>query len=202
MGKVSDGRKDQPNNIHSQESCTSYELSSAATFDDLQVGMRMYGIVSQVKRFSALIDIGVGQKAFVSVSEIKRCGARSAKELLKVGYVVFVEIKRIDTIGRRVSVSLPLTAMKDAKGNGSKGSFRNKRSGFQKERRRSRNKKVKKRPLSPMPNPQFLKSQTTRTAKKIVLPIKNQAGFSNSSNDWDDLAWKNRFGKKRKNTGF
>ena len=202
MGSESGGRNIGQRITRHQEPESSFELSNPASFSDLQVGMKMYGIVNRVKRFSALVDIGFSQKAFVSFSEIKRCGARYASDLLKVGYVVLVEVKRLDIIERRVSVSLPLSSMTNVEKTVSRKANRDKRSGLGKRRKRAKNKRNKKRPLSKMPNPQFLKSQTTRTTKKVVLPIKNQAGFSNSSNDWDDLAWKNRFGKRKRKIGF
>lgn len=178
----------------------------------LHVGMDLFGIVTKIEIFGAFVDIGLEKEALLHVSQLNQLGVRNVEDLLQVGDVISVSVMYIDSIRSRIALSLSAPPARCSKTvSKPPKAQRAKRVVSQRRRRRKRglrypyayrnrtkSKGPKRKTPARMPNQGFIRSQTKETPKKIVMPIKNFAGFSNSSNDWDDLAWKNRFGKRKR----
>ncbi len=73
---------------------------------DLKPGMILEGTVTNVTKFGAFIDIGVHQDGLVHVSEISRRFIREPAEVLKAGQLVKAQVLSVDTVAKRISLSM------------------------------------------------------------------------------------------------
>lgn len=76
------------------------------TFEDLKVGMKVTGQIKNVVDFGAFVDIGIKETGLIHVSEMADKFIKDPKEVVKVGDVKEFKIIEIDTIRKRVSLSL------------------------------------------------------------------------------------------------
>ena len=83
---------------------------------DLTEGMVLEGVVTNVTRFGAFVDIGVHQDGLVHVSEISHRYITDPAEALKAGQIVKVKVMSADTQTKRVALSIKaLEAAPDVK---------------------------------------------------------------------------------------
>lgn len=72
---------------------------------DLQEGMVLEGVVTNVANFGAFVDIGVHQDGLIHVSELSNRYIKDPKEAVKVGEVVKVKVLSVDVPMKRISLS-------------------------------------------------------------------------------------------------
>jgi len=73
--------------------------------EDLEPGMVLEGVVTNVTAFGAFVDIGVHQDGLVHVSELAERYVRDAAEVVRVGQRVQVRVLQVDLPRRRISLS-------------------------------------------------------------------------------------------------
>jgi uncharacterized protein len=73
---------------------------------DLQVGMKLPGIVTNVTAFGAFVDVGVHQDGLVHVSQLSDQFVRDASEVVKVGQKVHVTVMEVDLKRNRIALSM------------------------------------------------------------------------------------------------
>jgi uncharacterized protein len=73
---------------------------------DLQVGMKLPGIVTNVTAFGAFVDVGVHQDGLVHVSQLADHFIRDASEVVKVGQKVSVTVVEVDLKRNRIALSM------------------------------------------------------------------------------------------------
>jgi uncharacterized protein len=73
---------------------------------DLQVGMKLPGIVTNVTAFGAFVDIGVHQDGLVHLSQLADHFVRDASEVVKVGQKVQVTVVEVDLPRNRIALSM------------------------------------------------------------------------------------------------
>jgi protein Tex len=73
---------------------------------DLQIGMQLPGIVTNVTAFGAFVDIGVHQDGLVHVSQLADHFIRDASEVVKVGQKVQVTVVEVDLKRSRIALSM------------------------------------------------------------------------------------------------
>lgn len=73
---------------------------------DLQVGMKLPGVVTNVTAFGAFIDIGVHQDGLAHVSQLSDSFVRDAAEAVKVGQRVQATVMEVDIPRKRIALSL------------------------------------------------------------------------------------------------
>ncbi len=73
---------------------------------DLQVGMKLPGVVTNVTAFGAFVDIGVHQDGLVHVSQLADHFIREASEIVKVGQKVHVTVVEVDLKRNRIALSM------------------------------------------------------------------------------------------------
>jgi protein Tex len=73
---------------------------------DLQVGMELEGVVTNVANFGAFVDIGVHQDGLVHVSQLADRYVSDPKDIVKVGQVVKVRVLEINTGLKRIGLTL------------------------------------------------------------------------------------------------
>lgn len=76
--------------------------------EDLAIGMRLPGIVTNVTNFGAFVDIGVHQDGLVHISEITDGYIKSPADVLKVHQKVTVKVLEVDAARKRISLSMRL----------------------------------------------------------------------------------------------
>jgi uncharacterized protein len=74
--------------------------------DDLQPGMKLPGIVTNVTNFGAFVDIGVHQDGLVHVSQLSDRFVRTPTDVVKVQQRVTVTVLEVDKERQRISLSM------------------------------------------------------------------------------------------------
>lgn len=74
--------------------------------NDLKIGMKMPGIVTNITNFGAFVDIGVHQDGLVHLSQITNRFIKDANEILKVHQKVEVTVTGVDIDRKRISLSM------------------------------------------------------------------------------------------------
>lgn len=75
---------------------------------DLQPGMVLEGVVTNVAAFGAFIDVGVHQDGLVHVSAMSHNFVKDPREIVKSGDVVRVKVLEVDVARQRIGLSLRL----------------------------------------------------------------------------------------------
>jgi uncharacterized protein len=73
---------------------------------DLQVGMTLEGIITNVANFGAFVDIGVHQDGLVHISQLADYFVRDPKQVVKVGQVVKVRVMEVNPELKRIGLSM------------------------------------------------------------------------------------------------
>ncbi len=74
--------------------------------EDLQPGLRLPGIVTNVTAFGAFVDIGVHQDGLVHISQMSDDFVKNPADVLKVGQRVQATVLEIDMPRKRIALSL------------------------------------------------------------------------------------------------
>jgi uncharacterized protein len=74
--------------------------------EDLQVSMRLPGIVTNVTAFGAFVDIGVHQDGLVHISQLADRFVKDPAEIVKVHQKVMVTVLAVDLVKKRISLSM------------------------------------------------------------------------------------------------
>ncbi|MBS2963152.1 RNA-binding transcriptional accessory protein [Actinocrinis puniceicyclus] len=75
---------------------------------DLQPGMLLEGVVTNVAAFGAFVDVGVHQDGLVHVSAMSKNFVKDPREVVKPGDVVRVKVLDVDLPRQRISLTLRL----------------------------------------------------------------------------------------------
>lgn len=73
---------------------------------DLQVGMILEGVITNVANFGAFVDIGVHQDGLVHISQMADRFVDDPKQVVKVGQVVKVKVLEVNASLKRISLSM------------------------------------------------------------------------------------------------
>ena len=74
--------------------------------NDLKIGMKLPGIVTNITNFGAFVDIGVHQDGLVHLSQITNRFIKDANEVLKVHQKVEVTVTDVDVHRKRIALSM------------------------------------------------------------------------------------------------
>jgi protein Tex len=75
-------------------------------FADVQPGMVLEGVVTNVTKFGAFVDIGVHQDGLVHISELSNRFIKEPSEAVKAGQIVKVKVLSADTKTKRIALSI------------------------------------------------------------------------------------------------
>ncbi|MGA5096411.1 Tex family protein [Streptomyces lavendulocolor] len=81
---------------------------------DLEPGMVLEGVVTNVAAFGAFVDVGVHQDGLVHVSAMSRTFVKDPREVVKPGDVVKVKVRDVDIPRKRISLTLRLDDTADS----------------------------------------------------------------------------------------
>ena len=77
---------------------------------DLQEGMELEGVVTNVVNFGAFVDVGVHQDGLVHISQLANRFVSNPSEIVKVGDVVQVKVLEVNEKLKRISLSMKALA--------------------------------------------------------------------------------------------
>ena len=86
-----------------------FEFANIYSVDDVKIGMEVPGVVTNITRFGAFVDIGVKQDGLVHVSEIAHRYISDPSEVLKLNQQVKVKVLEIDIVRKRIALSIKQT---------------------------------------------------------------------------------------------
>ena len=78
------------------------------TINDLEVGMILEGVISNVANFGAFVDIGVHQDGLVHISSLTNKFVSDPREIVKAGEIVKVKVTEVDPARSRISLTMRL----------------------------------------------------------------------------------------------
>jgi uncharacterized protein len=80
-------------------------LDNVSELEDLTPGMVLEGVVTNVTKFGAFVDVGVHQDGLIHISQLADHFVRDPAEVVAVGQIVKVTVLEVDTARRRISLS-------------------------------------------------------------------------------------------------
>jgi protein Tex len=116
-----------------------FEFANIYSIEDVHVGMIVPGIVTNLTRFGAFVDIGVKQDGLVHVSEIAHKYITDPGEALKLNQEVMAKVLEVDKARKRIALSIKQTQDPPAQ---------RPRGGGRSESRRDNNSAAKDAPLT------------------------------------------------------
>ena len=75
---------------------------------DLQPGMLLEGVVTNVANFGAFVDVGVHQDGLVHVSQLANRFVKDPRDVVKAGDIVKVKVVEVDLKRRRIALTMKL----------------------------------------------------------------------------------------------
>jgi uncharacterized protein len=101
---------------------------------DLEPGMILEGVVTNVAAFGAFVDVGVHQDGLVHVSAMSRAYVSDPRDVVKSGDVVRVKVLSVDVPRKRISLTLrldddPVSGGRGRAGSGGRGGQGDRRGG-------------------------------------------------------------------------
>jgi protein Tex len=82
---------------------------------DLQVGMVLEGVITNVTNFGAFVDIGVHQDGLVHISALSNKFVKDPREVVKTGDLVRVKVLEVDEKRKRIALSMKLNDAAEGK---------------------------------------------------------------------------------------
>ena len=76
------------------------------TFDDLREGMILNGIVNNITAFGCFVDIGIKESGLVHISQLKDDYITDVNEVVKLHQQVQVKVIAVDSVRKRISLSM------------------------------------------------------------------------------------------------
>ena len=101
---------------------------------DLQPGMLLEGVVTNVAAFGAFIDIGVHQDGLVHISALADKFVKDPHTVVKVGQVVKVKVLEVDEKRKRIALTMRLTDAPAQQTQEAQGTGKREQSGDRKNR--------------------------------------------------------------------
>lgn len=86
-----------------------FEFANIFSIEDVQTGMIIPGVVTNITRFGAFVDIGVKQDGLVHISEISNQYITDPNEALKLNQKVQVKVLEVDVVRKRIALSIKQT---------------------------------------------------------------------------------------------
>jgi uncharacterized protein len=87
---------------------TAQFMDGVETLSDLQPGMILEGVVSNVAAFGAFVDIGVHQDGLVHISAMSNSYVADPRDVVKPGDIVKIKVLDVDLPRKRISLTLRL----------------------------------------------------------------------------------------------
>jgi uncharacterized protein len=90
-----------------RQSFTAFAFSDGVnSINDLHEGMRLPGLITNVTKFGAFVDIGVHQDGLVHISQLADRYVKDPGDVVKVRQQVMVRVLEVDAKRKRISLSM------------------------------------------------------------------------------------------------
>ena len=89
-----------------RQQANGFEFANIYSIEEVHPGMVLPGLVSNITKFGAFVNIGVKQDGLVHVSEIANRYISDPAEALKLGQQVQVKVMEVDLARKRISLSI------------------------------------------------------------------------------------------------
>ena len=89
-----------------REKFEAFQFGNVHSMDDLTIGMKLPGIVTNITAFGAFVDIGVHQDGLVHISQLADRFVKDANEVVKVAQKVEVTVMEVDKERKRIALSM------------------------------------------------------------------------------------------------
>ncbi|MCD6269298.1 MAG: RNA-binding transcriptional accessory protein [Deltaproteobacteria bacterium] len=73
---------------------------------DLNTGMRLPGLITNITKFGAFVDIGVHQDGLIHISQLANRFVRNPEDIVKLGQAVNITVLEVDLNRQRIALSL------------------------------------------------------------------------------------------------
>lgn len=83
-----------------------FEFGNVRTMEDLSVGMVLPGIVTNITKFGAFVDIGVKQDGLVHISQMANRFIKDPSEVVRLTQQVTVKVTEVDLARKRIFLSM------------------------------------------------------------------------------------------------
>ncbi|MCJ8169375.1 Tex family protein [Atopomonas sediminilitoris] len=97
---------DKPGRDPRPEFKTASFQDGVETLNDLQLGMQLEGVVTNVTNFGAFVDVGVHQDGLVHISALSHTFVKDPREVVKAGDVVRVKVLEVDIPRQRIALTM------------------------------------------------------------------------------------------------
>jgi uncharacterized protein len=115
------GELDKPGRDPRPEFKTAEFQDGVEKLSDLEPGMVLEGVVTNVTNFGAFVDIGVHQDGLVHISALSEKFVKDPYEVVKAGDIVKVKVMEVDIPRQRVGLSMRMSDTPGAKADGPRG---------------------------------------------------------------------------------
>lgn len=88
------------------EDASSQFVPSVETFEQLTVGQKVNGKVSNITAFGAFIDLGIKENGLLHISRLSKRRVNAVSDILKLGQQLEATVIELDPVRRRISLSL------------------------------------------------------------------------------------------------
>ncbi len=84
----------------------SFQFANISTIDDVQEGMRLPGIVTNVTNFGAFVDIGIKENGLVHISQLANRFVKNPADVVSLNQQVQVRVMSVDRQRKRIQLSM------------------------------------------------------------------------------------------------
>ena len=102
------GELEKPGRDPRPEFRTAHFAEGVEDIRDLEPGMILEGVVSNVAAFGAFVDLGVHQDGLVHVSALSNSFVKDPRDVVKAGDIVKVKVIEVDIARKRIGLSMRL----------------------------------------------------------------------------------------------
>ncbi len=89
-----------------RQQASGFEFANIYSLEEVQPGMVLPGLVSNLTKFGAFVNIGVKQDGLVHISEIANRYISDPADAIKLGQQVMVKVLEVDYARKRISLSI------------------------------------------------------------------------------------------------
>ncbi len=90
-----------------REKLTLFEFAQGITKPEhLHIGMKIPGIVTNITKFGAFVDVGVKQDGLVHISNLANNYVSNPSDVVKLNQVVEVTVIELDLARKRIALSM------------------------------------------------------------------------------------------------
>ena len=76
------------------------------TINDLRPGLVLFGLITNITRFGAFVDVGIKENGLVHVSQLSEGFVNDPNKVVKINQQVKVKVLEIDLLRKRIQLTM------------------------------------------------------------------------------------------------